>query len=35
MEELSSDSNGSGSVISSGDITSISLDTVLVLNPVS
>ena len=29
MEELSSDSNGSGSVISSGDITSISLDTVL------
>ncbi len=29
MEELSSDSHGSGSVISSGDITSISLDTVL------
>ena len=29
MEELSSDSNGSGSVISSGNITSISLDTVL------
>ncbi len=29
MKELSSDSHGSGSVISSGDITSISLDTVL------
>ncbi len=29
MEELSSDSHGDGSVTSSSDITSISLDTVL------
>ena len=35
MEELFSDSHGDGSVTSSGDITSISLDTVLDLNPVS
>ncbi len=35
MEELFSDSHGGGSVTSSSDITSISLDTVLDLNPVS
>ncbi len=35
MEELSRDSHGDGSVTSSSDITSISLDTVLDLNPVS
>jgi hypothetical protein len=35
MEELFSDSHGDGSVTSSSDITSISLDTVLDLNPVS
>ena len=35
MEELFSDSHGDGSATSSSDITSISLDTVLDLNPVS
>ena len=35
MEELFSDSHGDWSVTSSSDITSISLDTVLDLNPVS
>ena len=35
MEELFSDSHGDGSLSSSSDITSISLDTVLDLKPVS
>ena len=35
MEELFSGSHGDGSATSSSDITSISLDTVLALNPVS
>ncbi len=35
MEELFSDSHGDGSVTSSSDITSISLDTVIDLKPVS